>query len=111
MTAAKKSAPAKTAAPAPAAKSAAKGTAAKAEDLKKTTAAKPAAKAATAKAAVVEAKGKPGRKPKVDDKAKKPAEDGDVDLSDLESDLEGEPEVDTAAADTAEKVKAKPLRM
>jgi RNA polymerase primary sigma factor len=112
MTAAKKSAPAKTAATAPAAKTAAKGVAAKAEDLKKT-AAKPAAKAAP-KAAVVEAKGKPGRKPKVDEKAKKAgpaAEDGDVDLSDLESDLEGEPEGDASAAESAEKAKAKPLRM
>jgi RNA polymerase primary sigma factor len=55
------------------------------------------------------AKGKPGRKPKVDEKAKK-SEDNDVDLSDLESDLEGEPEVETASSDET-KVKAKPLRM
>lgn len=102
---AKKSAPAKAATPAPAAKTAAKGKAAAAEDPKKA-AAKPAAKAAAPKA---EAKGKPGRKPKADDKAKK-TEDNDVDLSDLESDLEGEPEVEAAAEDEA-KVKAKPLRM
>lgn len=103
---AKKSAPAKAATPAPAAKTAVKGKAVAAEDLKKT--AKPAAKAAAPKAAA-EAKGKPGRKPKVDEKAKK-AEDSDVDLSDLESDLEGEPEVEAAVEDEA-KVKAKPLRM
>ena len=102
---AKKSAPAKAATSAPAAKTAAKGKAAAAEDPKKA-AAKPAAKAAAPKA---EAKGKPGRKPKVDEKAKK-AEDSDVDLSDLESDLEGEPEVEAAAEDET-KVKAKPLRM
>ncbi|HWI11649.1 MAG TPA: RNA polymerase sigma factor region1.1 domain-containing protein, partial [Burkholderiaceae bacterium] len=48
-----------------------------------------------------------GRKPKIDEKAKKP-EDNDVDLSDLEADLEGEPEVETA---DETKVKAKPLRM
>lgn len=101
---AKKSAPAKAATPAPATKPAAKGKAA-AEDLKK--AAKPAAKAAAPKA--VEAKGKPGRKPKVDEKAKK-TEDSDVDLSDLEADLEGEPEVEAVAEDET-KVKAKPLRM
>jgi len=98
---AKKSAPAKAATPAPAAKTAAKGKAAAAEDPKK------AAKATAPKAA--EAKGKPGRKPKVDEKAKK-AEDSDVDLSDLESDLEGEPEVEAVAEDET-KVKAKPLRM
>ena len=98
---AKKSAPAKAATPAPAAKTAAKGKAAVAEDPKK------AVKAAAPKAA--EAKGKPGRKPKVDEKAKK-TEDNDVDLSDLESDLEGEPEVEAAVEDEA-KVKAKPLRM
>ena len=101
---AKKSAPAKAATPAPATKTAARAKAA-AEDPKK--AAKPATKAAAPKAA--EAKGKPGRKPKVDEKTKK-TEDNDVDLSDLESDLEGEPEVEAVAEDEA-KVKAKPLRM
>jgi RNA polymerase primary sigma factor len=66
--------------------------------------------------AVEVAKGKPGRKPK-DEKVKAKSdpksansEDGDVDLSDLESDLEGEPEVETASTDES-KVKAKPLRM
>jgi RNA polymerase primary sigma factor len=59
--------------------------------------------------AVEAAKGNAGRKAKVDEKAKRP-EDGDVDLSDLEADLEGEPEVETAA-DAETKVKAKPLRM
>src|SRR5580765_5662333 len=96
---AKKSAPAPAPKAAPASKTAAK---AKAEDTSKK-AVKPAAKAAE-----VVAKGKPGRKAKVDDKAKK-SEDNDVDLSDLESDLEGEPEVEAVADET--KVKAKPLRM
>jgi len=90
---------AKKIAPAPAAKPAAK--AVKADDATKK-AAKPVAKAEPAP------KGKPGRKPKVEEKAKK-SEDNDVDLSDLESDLEGEPEVETATDET--KVKAKPLRM
>ena len=103
---AKKSAPAATAAPAAATKAEPKTaksapTKAVADPSKK--AAKPAAKAVE-----VVAKGKPGRKPKVDEKTKKP-EDHDVDLSDLEADLEGEPEVETAADET--KVKVKPLRM
>ena len=55
-------------------------------------------------------KGKAGPgKAKPDDKSKAP-EDGDVDLSDLESDLEGEPEID-AGDDAESKAKAKPLRM
>jgi RNA polymerase primary sigma factor len=96
---------AKKIAPAPAAKAApvvtrAAGKAKAEETIKK--AAKPAAKVVE-----IAAKGKPGRKSKADEKAK--PEDGDVDLSDLESDLEGEPEVD-ATADEA-KAKAKPLRM
>jgi len=80
---------------------------AKAEDTTKK-AVKPAAKAVE-----VAAKGKPGRKPKVEENAKdkaKKSEDNDVDLSDLEADLEGEPEVESAATDES-KVKAKPLRM
>ena len=88
------------------AKAATTAKAAKAEDTSKK-AAKPTAKAAP-KAVEPVAKGKPGRKPKVDEKAKK-SEDNDVDLSDLEADLEGEPEVETASDET--KVKAKPLRM
>src|SRR6266568_3740253 len=87
---------AKKIAPAPAAKGA------KPDDTTKKVA-KPAAKAVEPAAKV-----KPGRKAKVEEKAKK-SEDNDVDLSDLESDLEGEPEVETAADET--KVKAKPLRM
>ncbi|HEY4066092.1 MAG TPA: RNA polymerase sigma factor region1.1 domain-containing protein, partial [Burkholderiaceae bacterium] len=63
-----------------------------------------------AKAAEPAAKGKPGRKPKAAEEKAKKSEDSDVDLSDLESDLEGEPEVETAATDET-KVKAKPLRM
>ena len=90
---------AKKSAPPKAAKAATPVKAAKAEDKAKAT--KPAAKAAEV------VKGKPGRKPKVDDKAKKP-EAVEEDFTDVEADLEGEPEVE-AAGDT--KVKAKPLRM
>ncbi len=84
----------------PASASAAKGS--KAVDLARK-ATKPVAMA------VEMANGKPARKLAVDVNAKKP-EDNDVDLSDLESDLEGEPEVETGA-DAQNKVKAKPLRM
>ena len=101
---AKKSAPAPAPKAAPAKKIVAK---AKAEDTTRK-AAKPAAKAVD-----VVAKGKPGRKPKVEENAKdqaKKSDDNDVDLSDLEADLEGEPEVEAAAIDES-KVKAKPLRM
>ena len=101
---AKKTAPAK---PAKADK-----TAAKADDKHKVAkpAVKPAAKAAPKTKAAEVAKGKPGRKPKADDKGKAKPEDSDVDLSDLEADLEGEPEVE-AADDSETKVKVKPLRM
>ena len=68
----------------------------------------PKASKPVAKASETVAKGKAGRKPKVEEKVKK-SEEADVDLSDLESDLEGEPEADAAADET--KVKAKPLRM
>ncbi|TMH36875.1 MAG: RNA polymerase sigma factor RpoD [Betaproteobacteria bacterium] len=102
---------AKKSAPVTAAKPANKALSAKAAksdtDDKKKPLAKPAAKAALK--VVEDAKGKRGRKPKVDeqaDKAKKP-EDSDVDLSDLESDLEGEPEIEGEA----KAAKAKPLRM
>ena len=101
---AKKSAPAPAPNAAPAKKIVAK---AKAEDTTRK-AAKPAAKAVD-----VVAKGKPGRKPKVEENAKekaKKSDDNDVDLSDLEADLEGEPEVEAAVIDES-KVKAKPLRM
>ena len=101
---AKKSAPAPAPKAAPAKKIVAK---AKAEDTTKK-AAKP-----TAKFVDVVAKGKPGRKPKVEENAKdkaKKSDDNDVDLSDLEADLEGEPEVEAAVTDET-KVKAKPLRM
>jgi len=77
---------------------------AQAEEVKKTS------KAAAKSAAVpVETKAKVARKSKADDKAKKP-DGADVDLSDLESDLEGEPELE-AAEDAEAKAKAKPLRM
>ena len=101
---AKKIAPAPASKAAPVTKTVAK---AKVDDTTKKQA-KPAAKVVPEAVEVV-AKGKSGRKPKVEEKVKK-REDNDVDLSDLESDLEGEPEVETAAADEA-KVKAKPLRM
>jgi RNA polymerase primary sigma factor len=109
---AKKSAPAPVKAQAkPAAKTLpVKGAKAEAEDKKKAAAAsaKPAAKAA---AAVEEPKGKRGRKSKDENVAKKPEGD-EVDLSDLEADLEGEPEVAEAADETETKVaKVKPLRM
>ena len=109
---AKKSAPAKAAKPiAPPAKSgkSAKGASAT-EDKKVKPAAKASAKpqaknpAKAGKAAPEAAKGKSGRgKGKADEKVK-PGEDSEVDLSDLEADLEGEPVVDAGA-------KAKPLRM
>ena len=99
---AKKSAPAKAAKPAAKAVPV-KGTKAELEDKKKLPA-KPAAKAAD------DAKAKRGRKPKADDKAKK-AEVVEEDFSDLEADLEGEPEAVEAADEGETKVKAKPLRM
>jgi RNA polymerase primary sigma factor len=94
------SAPASKAKAAPAVKpSAAKG-AKSAEPIKKN------AKTPPPKAAEL-AKGKAGRGSKADEKSKK-SDDSDVDLSDLEADLEGEPEVESAADAP---VKAKPLRM
>ena len=108
---AKKSAPAKTTRPAAPAK-ASKVTPPPAEDKKKTV--KPAAKAVeatkSAKPAKAEAaaKEKPGRKAKGDDKAKKD-DLAEEDFSDVEAELEGEPEVDTADETKVEKVK--PLRM
>ena len=56
------------------------------------------------------AKAKLGRKGKPDEASKAAADVSDVDLSDLEADLEGEPEVESAA-DAESKVKVKPLRM
>ena len=99
---AKKSASAQANKAAPSAKATPAAKVPKAEELKK-----PAKAAAKAVAPVV-AKGKPARKGKADEKPGKP-EEPDVDLSDLEADLEGEPEVDAASDET--KVKAKPLRM
>lgn len=111
----------KSAAPAKAAK-AAKPAKAEVEDKKKAKAAaaevaeKPAkaTKAAPAKAAKLAAKteapakGKPGRKPK-DEKAKK--EEVEEDFSDIDAELEGEPEVEAADESEAKAEKAKPLRM
>jgi len=98
---AKTSAPAAKA-PHSAAKAAPAVKAPKAEELKKPV------KAAAKAVAPVAAKGKPAKKGKADEKPAK-SEDSDVDLSDLEADLEGEPEVEAASDET--KVKAKPLRM
>lgn len=102
---AKKSAPAKAAQPAAASK-AVKAGKAEAEDKKKAVA-KPAAKAAP----VAEAKGKPGRKPKAATAtAAKKEEVPEEDFSDLEADIEGEPEPEAAGTDD-KAAKAKPLRM
>jgi RNA polymerase primary sigma factor len=114
MTAKKSAAPAKTAT------KSAKPAKAEAEDKKKVTAAKAAeptkaTKAAPAGKAPVKAtkaeapaKGKPGRKGK-DEKAK--TEVPEEDFSDLEADLEGEPEVEAAEEGEAKVEKVKPLRM
>ena len=76
--------------------------------IKQPAASKTAAQRA-AKAVAADDKAKKGRKPaKVDEKAKK-AELVEEDFSDIESDLEGEPEIEVA--DDTEKAKAKPLRM
>jgi len=94
--AAVKEAPAKAAAPKAAAKSA--GTR--------------AAKATTA-AAEAAPKGKRGRKPKAETtpaKKGRPELEAEEDFSDIDADLEGEPEVEVAAEED-DKPKAKPLRM
>ena len=72
---------------------------------KATPAAKPVKAAAKAE---VPAKGKPGRKGK-DDKAKKA--EPEEDFSDLEAELEGEPEAEAADEGEAKVEKVKPLRM
>jgi RNA polymerase primary sigma factor len=106
---AKKSAPAKAAQPAAASK-AVKAGKAEAEDKKKAVA-KPAAKAAADKSvAVAEAKGKPGRKPKAGTVAAKKEEVPEEDFSDVEAEIEGEPEPEAAGTDD-KATKAKPLRM
>ena len=80
---------------------------------KQPTVGKTAVKAAP-KAAVADDKPKKGRKPatKVSEKAKK-TEPPEEDFSDIEGELEGEPEVEPAevADDSDAKAKAKPLRM
>ncbi len=105
---AKKSAPTKAAKPiAQAAKS---GKAAKAGSVSNDKKAKPAAKpqakapAKAGKPVADAAKGKAGRGKGKSDEKVKPGEDNEIDLSDLEADLEGEPVVEAGA-------KAKPLRM
>jgi len=107
---AKKSAPAKPAAkPAPKA-APAKGAKAELDDKKKTAA--PATARPAAKPVVEDAKGKRGRKPKVDEQAaKKPEAADEEDFSDVEADLEGDPEVEAADETEAKAAKAKPLRM
>ena len=102
--AATKAAPMKAAAPSKAAP-------AKAEKAAKATAAKPAADE--------DNKPKRGRKPKAETAAKptskkaagKPETEEEVDLSDIDSELEGEVEEVAEVEETEEKVKAKPLRM
>ncbi len=106
---AKKSAPTAAVKPATPAKAATeKSGDKKVAAVKQPAASKTEAKTAP-KAVSAEDKAKKGRKPaKVDAKAKK-AELVEEDFSDIEGDLEGEPEVE--AVDDAEKAKAKPLRM
>jgi len=110
---AKKSAPAPApkAAAKPAAKTAAKGGKAEAEDKKVAAATKTGAKASAAKPAAEDAKGKRGRKPKDDKAAAKKPEAEEEDFSDLEADLEGEPEAEVPDEGEAKAAKAKPLRM
>jgi RNA polymerase primary sigma factor len=89
-------------------------------EAKKAARVKPAAKAASktatkAAAETDEPKVKRGRKPKAEAAAPaakkgKKIEEPDEDMSDIEADLEGEPEVD-AVEEVADKPKAKPLRM
>jgi RNA polymerase primary sigma factor len=105
---AKKSAPAKAAQPAAASK-AVKAGKAEAEDKKKAVA-KPAAKATADKSAVADAKGKPGRKPKAGAVAAKKEEVPEEDFSDVEAEIEGEPEPEAAGTDD-KAAKVKPLRM
>ncbi|MDL2338611.1 MAG: RNA polymerase sigma factor RpoD, partial [Pseudomonadota bacterium] len=120
---AKKSAPAAAAKPATPVKVAAAKSGGTNEDVAKprvsSTSIKTAAVGKTAgkaKTAAVDEKAKRGRKPaKSDPKAKK-SELGDEDFSDLEADLEGEPEAEVvesseASDDGETKVKVKPLRM
>ena len=82
------------------------------EKVKPARSAKPAVKSNGAAQAVVQAKGPVGKAndaaPNGKGKANGKAEVSDVDLSEIESDLEGEPEVD---AEAEAKAKAKPLRM
>ena len=110
---AKKSAPAKAAKPA----APAKGAKTEADDKKKPVkatargAAEVHKPAKAGKSPEPVAKGAQGRKPaKVDEKAKKEEVVPEEDFSDLEADLEGEPEVEVVE-DSEAKAKAKPLRM
>ena len=72
-------------------------------------AAKPAAKAALKPTANAAPEAKRGRKPKEAETKKTAA--AEEDFSDIEADLEGEPEVETAVVAGDEAVKVKPLRM
>ncbi len=78
----------------------------------KTTAVKTAA-AKTAAAKAPAARGKPEAKPEPKGKAaaRKKEESDDTDLSDIEAELEGEPEAVAEGADAGDVEKAKPLRM
>ncbi len=87
----------------------AQGAAPAAADARKPARGGAPAVAASAKAArKLQVDGKGARNPKIDEKAAK-SDGGDVDLSDLEPDLEGEAEVEALESET--KAKAKPLRM
>ena len=86
-----------------------KAAAAQAEASEDATKKKPGrpAKAAGSATAAAKAPAKRGRKPK----AKEEGLEDDADLSDIEAELEGEPEVPEVEAEAAPAEKAKPLRM
>ncbi len=86
-----------------------KATAAQAEAAEEAPKKKPGrpAKAAGSATAAAKAPAKRGRKPK----AKEEGLEDDADLSDIEAELEGEPEVPEVEAEAAPAEKAKPLRM
>ncbi|KQW44695.1 MULTISPECIES: RNA polymerase sigma factor RpoD [unclassified Roseateles] len=111
---AKKTAP--KASPAPADELKKKTAVKAAADAPAKTAAKAAAKPAAKAAAGEDDKPKRGRKPKAETETKKAGSkkevDEDVDLSDVDAELEGEPEAEETTAVVAEDTpKAKPLRM
>ncbi|WP_372657076.1 RNA polymerase sigma factor RpoD [Hydrogenophaga sp.] len=106
----KKKAPAVTTPAKPAAKSATSKTASEATELDTTKKPARVVKAAAAKPAAKTTGAKRGPKPKAAAKGKSRGDDDDTDMSDIEDDLEGEPEVEST--DTTQVVeKVKPLRM